>query len=102
MMKKFAGIALALTTLLAMACTTTAPVAFKAPEPLAKEVAITLMHTNDVHARIVESKTELGYAKMAAAFQEAKAKNPNTILIDVGDTFHRQHRPGRQHREAHE
>lgn len=88
MMKKFAGIALALTTLLAMACTTTAPVAFKAPEPLAKEVAITLMHTNDVHARIVESKTELGYAKMAAAFQEAKAKNPNTILIDVGDTFH--------------
>jgi 2',3'-cyclic-nucleotide 2'-phosphodiesterase (5'-nucleotidase family) len=88
MMKKFAGIALVLMTLLAMACTTTAPVAFKAPEPLAKEVAITLMHTNDVHARIVESKTELGYAKMAAAFQEAKAKNPNTILIDVGDTFH--------------
>ena len=88
MMKKFTGIALALAALLMVACTTTAPVAFKAPEPLSQEVKITIMHTNDVHARIVESKTELGYSKIAAAFSDAKSKNPNTLLIDVGDTFH--------------
>ena len=88
MMKKFTGIALALAALLMVACTTTAPVAFKAPEPLSQEVKITIMHTNDVHARIVESKTELGYSRITAAFSDAKSKNPNTLLIDVGDTFH--------------
>lgn len=54
----------------------------------AQEVKITLLHTNDMHARIVESKTELGYSRIAAAFADAKAKNPNTLLIDLGDTFH--------------
>lgn len=54
----------------------------------AQEVQITLLHTNDMHARIVESKTELGYSRIAAAFADAKAKNPNTLLIDLGDTFH--------------
>jgi 2',3'-cyclic-nucleotide 2'-phosphodiesterase (5'-nucleotidase family) len=88
MMKKFAGLALVLVAMLALACTTTAPVAFKAPEPLVKEVSLTLMHTNDMHARIVEGKVELGYSRIAAAFAEAKAKNPNTILLDVGDTLH--------------
>lgn len=55
---------------------------------VAQEVKITLLHTNDTHARIVESKTELGYSRIAAAFADAKAKNPNTLLIDLGDTFH--------------
>jgi 5''-nucleotidase/2'',3''-cyclic phosphodiesterase and related esterases len=88
MKKRLAGLAVAILALLAVACTTTAPVAFKAPEPLAQEVSITIMHTNDMHARIVESKTELGYSRIATAFKEQKAKNPNTILLDAGDTFH--------------
>jgi 2',3'-cyclic-nucleotide 2'-phosphodiesterase (5'-nucleotidase family) len=88
MKKRLAGFAVAILALLVVACTTTAPVAFKAPEPLAQEVSITIMHTNDIHARIVESKTELGFSRMATAFKEQKAKNPNTILIDAGDTFH--------------
>lgn len=87
MTKRFAGLALVLIALLAVACTS-APEPFKAPEPLAQEVKLTILHTNDMHARIVESKTELGYAKIATAFAEAKAKNPNTILIDAGDTLH--------------
>ncbi len=87
-MRKFAGVALALVALLAMACTTTTPAAFKTPEPLAQEVSITLLHTNDMHGRIVESKTELGYSKIAAVFNQSKAKNPNTILLDAGDTLH--------------
>ena len=88
MMKKFAGIFLVLAALLAVACTTTTPVSYKAPEPLAQEVKITILHTNDMHSRIVESKTELGLSRISTAFQEAKAANPNTILVDAGDTFH--------------
>lgn len=88
MAKKLGSIALILAALLTVACTTTAPVAYKAPEPLPQEVKITILHTNDVHARIVASKTEVGYSRIATAFADAKAKNPNTLLIDAGDTFH--------------
>jgi 5'-nucleotidase/UDP-sugar diphosphatase len=80
MMKKIAGIALVLAMLL------TSMVAAQAPLP--KEVYITLLHTNDVHARIVENATDLGYSRIAAAYNSAKAWNPNTFLIDAGDTFH--------------
>lgn len=51
-------------------------------------VQITFAHTNDMHGRIVESKSVIGFPKIYAAVQELKAKNPNTLLIDVGDTFH--------------
>ncbi len=37
MMKKFAGIFLVLAALLAVACTTTTPVTYMAPEPLARK-----------------------------------------------------------------
>ena len=80
MMKKIAGIALALAMLFT--------VAVAAQAPLPKEVYITLLHTNDVHARIVENATDLGYARIASAYKAAKTWNPNTFLIDVGDTFH--------------
>ena len=79
-MKKIAGIALVLALLL------TSMVSAQAPLP--KEVYITLLHTNDVHARIVENATDLGYSRIAAAYNSAKAWNPNTFLIDAGDTFH--------------
>lgn len=55
---------------------------------LSGNVQITFAHTNDMHGRIVESKTEIGFPKIYAAVQELKAKNPNTLLVDVGDTFH--------------
>ncbi|MCX7775825.1 MAG: bifunctional metallophosphatase/5'-nucleotidase [Spirochaetaceae bacterium] len=51
-------------------------------------VQITFAHTNDMHGRIVESKTELGYPRIYAAVQELRAKNKNTMLIDLGDTLH--------------
>ncbi len=85
MMKKIAGIALSLAIMFTMAFIATAPVV---SDQVPQEVKITLMHTNDMHARIVEGKAELGYSRIAAAYQAAKAKNPNTFLIDAGDTFH--------------
>jgi 2',3'-cyclic-nucleotide 2'-phosphodiesterase (5'-nucleotidase family) len=51
-------------------------------------VTLTFAHTNDTHGRIVESKDVIGYSRIYTAVQDLKAKNPNTLLIDVGDTFH--------------
>ncbi len=58
------------------------------PAPLASPVSLVILHTNDVHARAVESKTELGYARIASVVGKFRADNPNTIVIDAGDAFH--------------
>lgn len=84
-MKKLARIALALSVAFVMAFMAAAPVA---SEPLPNDVRITIVHTNDTHGRIVESKTEIGYAKIATAFKSLKMWNPNTVLLDAGDTLH--------------
>ncbi|HWR12862.1 MAG TPA: bifunctional UDP-sugar hydrolase/5'-nucleotidase [Rectinemataceae bacterium] len=84
-MRKITRVVLSLAIVFAMAFIATVPAV---SDPAPQEVRITLLHTNDMHARIVESKTELGYSRIATAFKEAKAKNPNTFLIDAGDTFH--------------
>jgi len=66
-----------------------APAAKAAPlAPLAKPVTITILHTNDMHARAVESKTELGYSRIATLVAQARAENPYTLVIDAGDAFH--------------
>lgn len=89
MKRYFRLAALALVALLAVSCASTPePVAFKAPEPLAQEVKITILHTNDMHARAIESKTELGYARISAAANQFRAGNPNVILVDAGDVLH--------------
>lgn len=49
---------------------------------------ITIIHTNDTHARIVGTDSEIGFAKISTIIQETKAKNPNTLVLDAGDTLH--------------
>ena len=52
---------------------------------------ITIVHTNDIHARIEGDKTALiGFDKISTIVKELKAKNPNTLVIDAGDAFHGQ------------
>lgn len=51
-------------------------------------VKITIIHTNDTHARLEGTQTELGFAKIATLIKEAKAANPNTLVLDAGDTLH--------------
>lgn len=46
-----------------------------------------ILHTNDVHGRIVEEKGVIGDAKLAAVIDEERAKNPSTLVVDAGDTF---------------
>lgn len=60
------------------------------PEPMAEDpIVIDILHTNDVHARVFEGKYDgMGYAKLATLVKQLEAQNPNTLLIDCGDTFH--------------
>lgn len=49
---------------------------------------ITIIHTNDTHSRILDSDGGFGFAKIATIIKETKAKNPNTLVLDAGDTLH--------------
>nr|WP_202903217.1 5'-nucleotidase C-terminal domain-containing protein [Paenibacillus gorillae] len=50
---------------------------------------ITLLHTNDMHARAVESTSgEMGFAKLSGIIDSYRAANPNTLLLDGGDAVH--------------
>jgi len=52
-------------------------------------VTITIVHTNDTHARVKEGDG-IGFAKISALVQSIKQENPNTLVLDAGDTFHGQ------------
>ncbi|GIQ69944.1 LysM peptidoglycan-binding domain-containing protein [Xylanibacillus composti] len=48
---------------------------------------ITIVHINDVHSRV---ESGIGYAKLAAFVDQQRAANPNTLVLDAGDTLHGQ------------
>jgi 2',3'-cyclic-nucleotide 2'-phosphodiesterase (5'-nucleotidase family) len=86
-MKRFLSLALALSLALVLGIST-AGAAPAALPPLAGDVHITIFHTNDMHARAIESKTELGYSRIATIVADAKKANPNTLVLDAGDALH--------------
>ncbi|MCM3785262.1 5'-nucleotidase C-terminal domain-containing protein [Neobacillus mesonae] len=49
---------------------------------------ITILHTNDSHARAVEASPNMGYAKVAGIADKYRAENPNTLFLDGGDAVH--------------
>lgn len=49
---------------------------------------ITILHTNDTHAHVVANDKEMGFAKLAGIIDQYRASNPNTLLLDDGDTVH--------------
>ncbi len=51
---------------------------------------ITVVHTNDVHGRILtdESNGVLGLAKVATIVEQTRAENPHTLVLDGGDALH--------------
>ncbi|MFQ5595289.1 MAG: bifunctional metallophosphatase/5'-nucleotidase [Anaerolineae bacterium] len=51
---------------------------------------ITILHTNDTHGNWPASSfrgTAQGFAYLASHIAAERAKNPNTLLLDAGDTF---------------
>lgn len=57
----------------------------------AEGTKLVILHTNDTHSRILESKNDgMGFAKLAAKVAQVRADNPNVLLLDAGDTLHGQ------------
>nr|WP_239534011.1 5'-nucleotidase C-terminal domain-containing protein [Thalassobacillus pellis] len=55
----------------------------------ADNTKITILHTNDSHGRVKEGTYDgMGFAKLATLVEQKQSENPNTILLDAGDTFH--------------
>ncbi len=50
-------------------------------------IVVTIVHTNDTHSRV---DAGIGFAKVATKIKEIKDSNPNTLVIDAGDTLHGQ------------
>ena len=59
-----------------------------AESPKSEEKDTVILHTNDVHGRIVEEKGVIGDAKLATVIEQERAKsNQNTLVVDAGDAF---------------
>ena len=53
-----------------------------------KEEDTVILHTNDVHGRIVEEKGVIGDAKLATVIEKEREKgNQTTLVVDAGDAF---------------
>lgn len=78
------GLCLSLTMIFAQADETAT---VQAAEP--NTVKITIVHTNDTHARVKEGDG-MGFAKISSLIHKIKQENPNTLVLDAGDTFHGQ------------
>ena len=56
--------------------------------PQKEEADTVILHTNDVHGRIVEEKGVIGDAKLATVIEQERAKtNQTTLVVDAGDAF---------------
>ena len=58
---------------------------------IASAEKIIIMHTNDMHAKILNSDDggkSIGLAEIAAAVKTVKKQNKITLFLDAGDTFH--------------
>ncbi|WP_253944772.1 5'-nucleotidase C-terminal domain-containing protein [Paenibacillus sp. NEAU-GSW1] len=72
---------------LAAASIGTAAAAGDSAQPAGKH--ITLLHTNDMHARAAENTNgEMGFAKLSGIIDSYRTANPNTLLLDAGDAVH--------------
>ena len=55
-------------------------------------VQITILHTNDMHSRILPADDRglsIGFPEIAAAVRAVRTLNPDTLFLDAGDTLHR-------------
>ena len=54
---------------------------------------LTILHTNDIHGRFEFQDPEgrepsIGFARLKAKVDQMKGEDPNTLVLDAGDTFH--------------
>ena len=53
-----------------------------------KEFDLYVVHTNDVHARIVPSDGGMGYSKFSSLLKMGRSLTDNILLLDAGDVSH--------------
>ena len=53
-----------------------------------ESTSITIIHTNDTHGRVLVDDGGFGFGKIATIVKQTKEKNPNTLVVDAGDTLH--------------
>lgn len=87
--KKLLALLLSLCMLLTMNLFAQADEGTTPPAAGNNAVSITIVHTNDTHARVKEGDG-IGFAKISALIQQIRNENPNTLVLDAGDTFHGQ------------
>ena len=51
---------------------------------------VIILHTNDVHARVNEDDTVIGYAKLKGYINNLESKDIKPIVLDAGDALHGQ------------
>ncbi|MGT2783880.1 cell surface ecto-5'-nucleotidase Nt5e [Streptococcus merionis] len=59
-----------------------------APAEASASDTTTILHTNDIHGRMLEERGVIGMAKLATVVEEEKAKtDQKTLVLDAGDAF---------------
>ena len=71
----------------AVAIRASTPTETTASSTATDSIEAVIIHTNDVHGRILEEKGVIGDAKAAAVIEEERSKVENTIVVDAGDAF---------------
>lgn len=71
----------------AVAIEASTPTETTASSSATDSIEAVIIHTNDVHGRILEEKGVIGDAKAAAVIEEERSKIENTIVVDAGDAF---------------
>lgn len=89
-----------LRSMLLLVLTTTAGIVGHSAVAAERPVTVTLLHYNDLHAHLVPHmdavrengavvfKEKGGIARLATLVREMRKASPNTLLMNVGDTFH--------------
>lgn len=53
------------------------------------EHTLVLLHTNDIHGRMLEGEYDgMGFAKLATLANEFRSENDNVLFLDAGDALH--------------
>jgi 5'-nucleotidase/UDP-sugar diphosphatase len=59
--------------------------------PALADETITILHTNDVHARVepasIKGRLYGGYARLATLIRKYEASDPHPLVVNAGDTF---------------
>lgn len=88
--KRILSLLLIFALVLGLTFTPVANVSFAEDTIESEPVNITIVHTNDTHARVKSDSSSLGFAKISTKIKELKSVNPNVLVLDAGDAFHGQ------------